>query len=147
MDIEIFPHRLLNAETTEKLLNDLEDVEGVNRMVIQGMRLPPDSEKHPDRRTLIVKGEEVQLQVKPGRILLEIESDETVDEVKIACEEHLPFGYNIHVGKFIRKKKTVTDTLKYGEKLDEIPDEMVGLTDQDAQLTDRAQIIKRKKEK
>ena len=147
MDIEIFPHRLLNAETTEKLLNDLEDVEGVHRMVIQGMRLPPENEGHPDRRTLIVKGEEVQLQVKPGRILLEIESDETIDEIKIACEEHLPFGYNIHVGKFIRKKKTVSDTLKYGEKLDEIPDEMIGLTDQDAQLSDRAQIIKRKKEK
>ena len=147
MDIEIFPHRLLNAETTEKLLNDLEDVEGINRMVIQGMRLPPESEGHPDRRTLIIKGEEVQLQVKPGRILLEIESDETIDEVKIACEEHLPFGYNIHVGKFIRKKKTVSDTLKYGEKLDEIPEEMIGLTDQDAQLKDRAKIIKRKNKK
>jgi len=147
MDIEIFPHRLLNAETTENLLNDLEDVEGVNRMVIQGMRLPPDSEGHPDRKTLIIKGEEVQLQVKPGRILLEIESDEIIDEVKIACEEHLPFGFNIHVGKFIRKKKTVSDTLKFGEKLDEIPDEMIGLTDQDAKLTDRAKIIKRNKEK
>lgn len=147
MDIEIFPHRLLNADTTERLLNDLEEVEGVNRMVIQGLRLPPESEGHPDRRILIVKGEEVQLQVKPGRILLEIESDDTIEEVKVACEEHLPFGYNIHIGQFIRKKKTVTDNLKYGEELDEIPDEMVGLTDQNARLRDRAQIIKRKREK
>jgi len=147
MDIEIFPHRLLNADTAERLLNELEDVEGVNRMVIQGMRLPPESEEHPDRRTLIVKGEEVQLQVKPGRILLNIETEDTIEEVKIACEEHLPFGYNIHIGKFIREKKTVTDNLKYGEELDEIPDEMVGLTDQNAQLSERAQILKRKEEK
>ena len=26
MDIEIFPHRLLSADTTEKLLNDLEEL-------------------------------------------------------------------------------------------------------------------------
>lgn len=146
MDIEIFPHRLLNADTAERLLNDLEDVEGVNKMVIQGMRLPPESEEHPDRRTLIVKGEEVQLQVKPGRILLDIESEGTIEDVKIACEEHLPFGYNIHIGRFIRKKKTVTDNLKYGENLDEIPDEMVGLTDQNARLSDRAQILNKDKE-
>ncbi|MDD1764002.1 MAG: methyl-coenzyme M reductase operon protein D, partial [Methanobacteriaceae archaeon] len=36
MDIEIFPHRLLGADTTEKLLNDLEKIEGVKRMVLQG---------------------------------------------------------------------------------------------------------------
>jgi methyl-coenzyme M reductase subunit D len=34
MDIEIFPHRLLNADTTEGLLNDLDGIEGVRRMVI-----------------------------------------------------------------------------------------------------------------
>ena len=35
MDIEIFPHRLLSADTTGKLLNDLEDLKGVKRMVIR----------------------------------------------------------------------------------------------------------------
>ena len=36
MDIEIFPHRLLSADTTEKLLNDLEELEGVKKMVMEG---------------------------------------------------------------------------------------------------------------
>jgi methyl-coenzyme M reductase subunit D len=144
MDIEIFPHRLLNAETAEKLLNDLEEVESVKRMVVHGPRLPPLEEGHPDRRTIIITGEEVELQVKPGRILLEIEGEETIDEVKRICEDHIPFGFNVHVGIFIRKEKTVTDKLKYGEDLEKIPREIVGLTDQSAKLSDRAKIIKRK---
>jgi methyl-coenzyme M reductase subunit D len=33
--------------------------------------------------------------------------------------------------------------MKYGEDVDEIPDEMFGLTDQNAQLSERATIIKK----
>jgi len=143
MDIEIFPHRLLNADTTEKLLNDLEDVEGIKRMVVHGQRLPPAEEGNPDRRFITIKGEKIDLQVKVGRILLEITDEECIDQVKDICEDHLPFGYNIHVGTFIRKQKTVTDDIKYGEEVDEIPDEMFGLTDQNAQLSKRATIIKK----
>jgi methyl-coenzyme M reductase subunit D len=142
MDIEIFPHRLLNAETTEKLLNDLEEVDGIKRIVVQGQRLPPAENGNPDRRVITIKGEEVDLQVKVGRILLEIE-EESIDQVNEICDDRLPFGYNIHVGTFIRKQKTVTDDMKYGEEVDEIPDEMFGLTDQNAQLSERATIIKK----
>jgi methyl-coenzyme M reductase subunit D len=143
MDIEIFPHRLLSADTTEKLLNNLEDLEGVKRMVIQGQRLPPE-EINPDRQSITVKGEEIDLQVKTGRVMMEIEEEEIIEEVKTICDDILPFGYNVHVGTFIRKQKTVTDDIKYGEAVNDIPDEMVGLTDQDAQLSERATIIKKK---
>lgn len=143
MDIEIFPHRLLGADTTEKLLNNLEEIDSIKRMVIHGQRLPPASAKHPDRRTIVVKGEEIDLQVKTGRILLEIESEETIENVKKVCEEVLPFGFNVHIGTFIRYQKTVTDEIKYGDDLDNIPAEMVGLTDQNAPLSERASIIKK----
>lgn len=143
MDIEIFPHRLLSAETTEKLLNDLEELEGVKRMVIQGQRLP-SSEENPERQFIIIKGEKIDLQVKTGRVLMEIEEEEIIEDVKTICEDLLPFGYNIHVGTFIRKQKTVTDDIKYGEAVNDIPDEMVGLTDQNAQLSERATIIRKK---
>jgi len=143
MDIEIFPHRLLSAETTEKLLNNLEELEGIKRMVIQGQRLP-SKEENPERQVIIIKGEEIDLQVKTGRVLMEIEEEEIIEEVKTICEDLLPFGYNIHVGTFIRKQKTVTDDIKYGEAVNDIPDEMVGLTDQNAQLSERATIIKKK---
>jgi len=143
MDIEIFPHRLLSADTTERLLNDLEEIEGIRKVVIQGQRLP-QTEDNPDRRVITILGEEVDLQVKTGRVLMEIEDEAVIEQVKIICEDHLPFGYNIHVGTFIRKQKTVTDDMKYGEAVNDIPDEMVGLTDQNAQLSERATIIKKK---
>ncbi len=143
MDIEIFPHRLLSADTTEKLLNDLEGLNGVKRMVIQGQRLPQDK-YNPDQRVITIMGEEVDLQVKTGRVFMEIEEEEIIDDVKEICEDLLPFGYNIHLGTFIRKQKTVTDDIKYGEAVDDIPDEMVGLTDQNAQLSERVTIIKKK---
>jgi len=144
MDIEIFPHRLLSADTTETLLNNLDEIEGVKKIVLQGERLPPEQVKHPDRRVIIISGDEIDLQVKTGRVLMEIEDEQIIDNIKNVCEDHLPFGFNIHVGTFIRKQKTVTDEIKYGESLSQIPDEMVGLTDQNAQLSERATIIKRK---
>ncbi|MEN4017966.1 MAG: methyl-coenzyme M reductase operon protein D [Methanobacterium sp.] len=146
MDIEIFPHRLLNVDTAERLLNSLDSIEGIKKMIIHGPRLPPAKEGHPDSKTIVINGEEVKMQVKPGRILLEIEAEEVIDSIKEVCEDELPFGYNIHIGQFIRKQKTVSDKLKYGAELEEIPEEMVGLTDQNAQLSERAKILKRKKE-
>jgi methyl-coenzyme M reductase subunit D len=146
MDIEIFPHRLLSADTTEKLLNDLEAVEGIKRMVIQGQRLPPE-EINPERKKIKIKGEEIDLQVQTGRVLMEIEDEEIIDEIRAVCENNLPFGFNIHVGTFIRKQKTVTDGIKYGDALEEISDEIVGLTDQNAQLSERATIIKKENQK
>ena len=145
MDIEIFPHRILSSDTTERLLNDLEMVEGIKRIVIQGQRLPP-KEINPEHRVITVKGEEIDLQVQTGRILIEIDDEEIIDDIRKICEDHLPFGFNIHVGTFIRKQKTVTDGIKYGETLNQISEEMVGLTDQNAQLSERATIIKRKEQ-
>lgn len=142
MDIEIFPHRLLSSETTEKLLNDLNAVEGIKKIVLQGQRLPPE-EMNPERQKIVVKGEEIDLQVKTGRVLMEIDDEETIDEIRDICEKYLHFGYEIHVGTFIRKEKTVTDGIKYGNE--EISDEMVGLTDQNAKLSDRATILKKEK--
>lgn len=143
MDIEIFPHRYLSADTTENLLKDIDEIEGVKRIVLQGQRLPPAESGHPDRRVITLKGQEIDLQVKTGRFLMEIEAEPVMDEVRDVCENHLPFGFNIHVGTYIRRQKTVTDKLKYGEKLGEIPDEIIGLTDQNAQLSERVKILKR----
>jgi methyl-coenzyme M reductase subunit D len=146
MDIEIFPHRLLSADTTESLLNALDEIEGVKKIVLQGQRLPSE-DTNPDRKKINIKGEEIDLQVKTGRVLMEIDNEEIIDEVRLKCEDNLPFGFNVHVGTFIRKHKTVSDQLKYGEALTDLPEEMVGLTDQNALLKERATILKRKEEK
>ena len=75
MDIEIFPHRILGADTTEKLLNEIESLDSVKRTVIQGPRLPPQDaidRKYGDRRIIEVRGKEIELKVKTGRIFVEL---------------------------------------------------------------------------
>ncbi|KZX17244.1 methyl-coenzyme M reductase operon protein D [Methanobrevibacter cuticularis] len=149
MDIEIFPHRVLGADTTEKLLNGIESLVDVKRTVLQGPRLPPeDPNEDPryfDRRRITVNGKEIELKVKTGRIFVELSTEETIDEIKVICEQHLPFGFDINIGKYIRDQKTVTDNIKYGDA--DIPDELIGMTDQSAKLKDRLTFIKKDNEK
>jgi len=146
-DIEIFPHRLLGCETTEKLLTDLNEIDAVNRIVLHGRRLPVEEGEKP--RFITIKGEKIDLHVKTGRVLIEIETvgiedpDAFHDDIRQICVQHLPFGFNMTEGTFIRKQKTVTDGFKYGENLDHIPDKLVGLTDQNALISERTTNIKK----
>ena len=121
MDIEIFPYRILGTDTTEKLLNDLESLDSVKRTVIQGPRLPPQDEidrLYGDRRVIVVSGEEVELKVKTGRIFVELSDESGIDDIRSICDEHIDTGFDINTSKaqYIRKQKTVTDGLKYGDK-------------------------------
>jgi len=148
MDIEVFPHRVLGADTTEKLLNGIEGIGDVKRTIIQGPRLlpedPNENPKYADRRQITVNGKEVELKVKTGRIFVEISNESTIDEIKEICSEYLPFGFDINIGKYIRTQKTVSDNIKYGDA--DIPDELIGMTDQSAKLADRVTIIKKDKD-
>jgi methyl-coenzyme M reductase subunit D len=146
-DIEIFPHRLLGCETTEKLLTDLNEIDAVNRIVIHGRRVPVENGEEP--RFITIKGERIDLHVKTGRVLIEIRTAEVEDpdvfcnEIRGICTQHLPFGFNMTEGTFIRKQKTVSDGLKYGENIDNIPDRLVGLTDQNVLVGERTTSIKK----
>jgi methyl-coenzyme M reductase subunit D len=147
MDIEVFPHRVLGADTTEKLLNGIESITDVKRTVIQGPRLPPEDPnedpRYAERRKITVNGKELELKVKTGRIFIEISNESTIDEIRGICEEHVPFGFDINIGKYIRTQKTVSDNIKYGDT--DIPDELIGMTDQTAKLKDRLTIIEKDK--
>ena len=148
MDIEVFPHRVLGADTTEMLLNGIESIDGVKRTVIQGPRLPPEdpneNPRYVDRRQITVNGKEVELKVKTGRIFVEISNESVIDEIKEVCNKYLNFGFDINIGKYIRTQKTVSDNIKYGDS--DIPDELIGMTDQSAKLTDRVTIIEKDKD-
>jgi len=147
MDIEIFPNRILGSDTTEKLLNDLESLDDVKRTVIHGPRFPKGEatlpEKYRERRVITINGEDVVLQVKTARIFLEITMESTIGEVEKICEKHIPYGFAINQTRanYIRKQKTVTDRIKYGDN--ELPDELVGMTDQYSNFDDHVKIIKK----
>ena len=147
MDIEIFPHRILGTDTTEKLLNDLESLDSVKRTVIQGPRLPPQDEidrLYGDRRVIVVSGEEVELKVKTGRIFVELSDESDIDDIRSICDEHIDTGFDINTSKaqYIRKQKTVTDGLKYGDKT-EIPEELIGIADTRSKFNEHVSILKK----
>jgi methyl-coenzyme M reductase subunit D len=41
--VEIFPQRTLNVETAQKLLDELNQIEGITRMVVYGPRLQKEN--------------------------------------------------------------------------------------------------------
>ena len=147
MDIEIFPHRVLGSDTTEKLLNDLEAIDDVKRTVIHGPRFPKTEETLPpqyrERRVITVNGEDVVLQVKTGRIFVELSMESTIKEIEEVCKKDIPYGFDINQSRtnYIRKEPTVSDRIKYGNI--DLPDELVGMTDQYSSFEDHVKIIKK----
>jgi len=147
MDIEIFPHRILGSDTTESLLNDLESLEDVKRTVIQGPRFPKGEATLPpqyrERRVINVNGEDVVLQVKTGRIFVELTLESTIKEIEAICNKHIPYGFDINQDRtnYIRKEQTVSDRIKYGDM--DLPDNLVGMTDQYSSFEDHVKIIRK----
>jgi len=160
-EVQIFPSRLLSAETTERLLNRIvEELEDhIRRIVIHGPGLPKyvpygpargEPVKHPERRPIEVGGTEFEMKVQTGQIVIEIEDEEALDEVvaklEEICEEELPCDFQIQTGRFTKPKPTVTDYLKFGEKgVEEIDDRLLGLVEPRARLSDRVAILKGRK--
>ncbi len=124
-EILIFPNRLLKAETTEKLLNRIYDVPHVRQVNIAGEGLPavlssgPNKglpNEHPERRVITVKGKQVELRLLVGRVFVEIDDIDNVqqalEEIDKICTELLPFGFNLEVGRYSKFRPTVTDYRK-----------------------------------
>ena len=147
MDIEIFPYRILGSDTTEKLLNDLEALDDVKRTVIHGPRFPKGEAtlppKYRERRVININGEDVVLQVKTARIFLELTMESTIKEVEEICKRHIPYGFDINQNRsnYIRKETTVSDRIKYGDV--DMPEKLVGMTDQYSKFDDHVKIIKK----
>lgn len=124
-EIMIFPKRLLSAKTTERLLNRLYGLKHVRQINLHGENLPAvvnygpgkgTPVNHPERTTIEVKGDPVELRIQVGRILVEVDDidhvQEVLEEIEKICEEELPFGFYLEVGRYSKFKPTVTDYLK-----------------------------------
>jgi methyl-coenzyme M reductase subunit D len=127
LQLEIFPARLLTVETAQKLLNELNKISGITRMVVFGPGLPKDD---PDdllkgkyeakKKYLNILGEEVELTVQVGRVWVEVEDISVKEKIKEACEKTLHLPFDINEGLYLRTKKTITDYVRKGGNVDEI---------------------------
>ena len=124
-EILIFPARLLKAETTEKILNRIYSIANVRHITVSGEDLPETLSagpgkgqpvNHPERQTITVKGDKVELRLLVGRIFVEINDIDNVpkamEEIEEVCKELLPFGFNLEVGRYSKFRPTVTDYKK-----------------------------------
>lgn len=124
-EIMIMPHRMLSAETTEKLINRIYEVKHVRQVTCQGEGLPDKitlgpaaglSVDHPERKKIKVKGKETELRILVGRVFVEVDDidnvKETLEKVEAISEELLPFGFDLEVGRYSKFKPTVTDYAK-----------------------------------
>ena len=132
----IITERLLNPETSERLLNKVVSVPGVRRMVLNGPRLPATipygpakglANPHPMRKTIKVGDQELELQVHVGTVLLELENRDVVPALQTAIEPVFTnFTFRIQEGRFMKTEPSLVDYCKNGPDADK---EMLGLAD------------------
>jgi methyl-coenzyme M reductase subunit D len=123
-EVEIFSDRLLNVETTEKMLNALDCVACARQINMTGESLPavlgsgPNKgldNNHTERRTVKVGDREVELRYQVGAFYVELDVedeeqlDSAVEEIRAAADEHLTHGYSMHVGRYSKFKPTLID--------------------------------------
>jgi methyl-coenzyme M reductase subunit D len=127
LQLEIFPARLLTVETAQKLINELNKISGITRMVVFGPGIPKDDPKdllegkfEGKKKYLNILGEEVELTVQVGRIWVEVEDISVKEKMREACEKTLPFPFDINEGLYLRTRKTITDYVRKGGNVDDI---------------------------
>lgn len=147
IQVEIFPHRLLSSQTSQKLLTELQGLDGISRMVIHGPRLPLEVKSgpgtghkvdHPDRQVIQVADTALELSVCVGRLWLEVANVDVKEEVRAACKRVLPCIFDYKEGTFFHKKATVTDYAKFGSDVDT---KILGLTDPKVKIDDQVCIL------
>jgi methyl-coenzyme M reductase subunit D len=134
--VRIVSERLMSPETTERVMNLILAVGGIRRVVLNGPRLPATVpygpakgivNPHTMRRAILVGGQEVELQVHVGNILLELESKDIVPKIRAACDKAFTtMSYILKEGRFMKTEPTMVDYAKYGPDADKA---MIGITD------------------
>ncbi len=162
LQVRIFPRRLLLPETAEKVLNEIDRVDGVIRMLINGKNLPRKvtsgpgtgvDVNHPDRKIIHVGDCALELHIIVGEILVEVEDESSVEKIKSVCERVFPFPFEFKRGHFIKKRPTLTDYGKYGfkgkgdERINLEDERLLGLIDPHAKADANLCVIGKNKEK
>lgn len=127
IQVEICPKRLLNPETAQMLLTELNKVDGILRAIIHGPRLPRkvsagpgtgEDVRHTGRKVVQIADTALELSISVARIRLEVANADVKEEVRITCEKVLPFTFEFRDGLYFHNKATVSDYVKYGSDVD-----------------------------
>ena len=126
-EVRIFTNRLLSADTTEKVLNELIKVDHIRQMNIHGQFLPEKVKmgpntgnpvNHPERKVIKFGEQEIELTNLVGQFFVELDSededvvDTAVEAIKEACDRTILHGYTLDVGRYSKYKPTLTDYMR-----------------------------------
>ena len=155
IDIKIIPNRYLKPNTAEKLLNAIYNLEGQQRVLIHGPSIPlkvfygPGKGhvvNHTDRKVITVKGQDLELRVMVGDIVITIDISKLnvfMDDLQDILNDVMPCDYSLLIGIFTRTKSTISDYLKYGNNFESVIDERyIGLVDSRAKTSETIKVIK-----
>jgi len=143
----IVPMRMLNPETTKKLLDHIVTVPGIHRILLNGQNLPlavpygparGTKNSHSMRKTITVQENEIDLHIQVGTITLEVEDREVIEKVRSICNAFfVNFSCYVQEGRFMKSEPSLVDYAKYGPNADP---EMIGLVD--PKRKDRPSVIR-----
>jgi methyl-coenzyme M reductase operon protein D len=151
LQIEIVPQRILNPETSEKLLGRIYECDGIIRVSIYGSRLPDvvgygpgtgEKVNHPLKKTIDVEGQQINMRVSLGRLRVEVADEETALNIKKICDETFRFPFEFYKGVYFKKQSTVVDYAKMGPDADKL---LIGMTDPKGRLDQIVFIEKKEK--
>jgi methyl-coenzyme M reductase subunit D len=123
-EVEIFSNILLSAGTTEKLLNEFEEIDYIRQINMTGESLPKNlnsgpakglPNNHSERKVIKVGGRDVELKYQVGAFYIELDVEneemleEAVNKIRAACEADMPRGFSLTVGRYSKYRKTLRD--------------------------------------
>lgn len=123
-EVQIITNRLLGAESTERVLNALDPIEGIRQINMTGESLPRTigsgpgkglPNNHSERRVIHVGKQEVELRYEVGGFYIELlvddeaELDAKIEEIRAACDRTIKDGYSLNVGRYSKYQPSMHD--------------------------------------
>ncbi len=123
-EVRIMTNRLLSAKTTEAVLNAIDPIEHIRQVNMAGESLPKTinsgpgkglDNNHTERQLITVAGREVELHCLVGAFYIELSVDDadmleaTVEKIRKACDEHIPDGYSLEIGRYSKYRPSLND--------------------------------------
>ena len=123
-EVRIVTNRLLGADTTEKVLNGLNEIEYIRQIHFSGESLPEKigsgpnkglDNKHTQRRMITVCGNDLELRHMVGSFFIElnVENEEmledTAGKIKDVFDAHIEHGFTIDIGRYSKYRPSLRD--------------------------------------
>lgn len=125
---KIVPLRLLGPDTIERLLNNILELDGIRRVLLNGHNIPLIIPYGPARgipnettlrRSVSIKGTDFNLRLQVGDIILEVHEKPVIESIKEICDDFFTeIPYQLYIGTFMKYEASLVDYAKYGPNAD-----------------------------